>query len=81
MSYTHDDLAPAAPSGLDFAGGATANDNNPVLVGTAEPGSRVRVFLDAGNLRLRLSLRWKVYGDRYHLTENQLHRYRTTGHF
>jgi chitosanase len=40
-----------------------------------------RVFLDAGNLRLRLPLHWKVYGDRYHLTENQLHRYRTTGHF
>jgi chitosanase len=40
-----------------------------------------RVFLDAGNLRLRLPLRWWVYGDRYHLTQAELHRYRSTGHF
>lgn len=40
-----------------------------------------RVFLDAGNLRLRLPLRWRVYGDRYHLTQAELHRYRSTGRF
>jgi chitosanase len=40
-----------------------------------------RVFLEEGNLRLRLPLRWKVYGDSYHLTPIELHRYRTTGHF
>jgi chitosanase len=40
-----------------------------------------RVFLDAGNLGLRLPLHWKVYGDAYRLTRAQLRRYRTTGHF
>jgi chitosanase len=40
-----------------------------------------RVFLEEGDLRLRLPLRWKVYGDRYHLTAAELHRYRTSGHF
>lgn len=40
-----------------------------------------RRFLRAGNLRLRLSLRWSVYGDHYRLTEEQLRRYRRTGHF
>jgi chitosanase len=40
-----------------------------------------RVFLDAGNLGLRLPLRWKVYGDDYRLTQTELHRYRTTSHF
>jgi chitosanase len=40
-----------------------------------------RVFLDAGNLGLRLPLHWQVYGDTYRLTQAQLHRYRTTGHF
>lgn len=40
-----------------------------------------RVFLDDGNLGLRLPLHWKVYGDSYALTGAQLRRYRTTGHF
>jgi chitosanase len=40
-----------------------------------------QVFLEGGNLRLRLPLHWKVYGDRYHLTAEELHRYRTSGHF
>ena len=40
-----------------------------------------QVFLDAGNLGLRLPLHWSVYGDAYGLTEAALRRYRTTGHF
>jgi chitosanase len=40
-----------------------------------------QVFLDAGNLGLSLPLHWKVYGDAYRLTQPELHRYRTTGHF
>jgi chitosanase len=40
-----------------------------------------QVFLDRGNLGLVLPLHWKVYGDRYRLTQTELHRYRTTGHF
>jgi chitosanase len=40
-----------------------------------------QVFLGDGNLGLRLPLHWKVYGDAYHLTQAELHRYRTSGHF
>lgn len=40
-----------------------------------------QVSLDGGNLRLRLPLRWHVYGDVHGLTRAELHRYRTTGHF
>ncbi|WP_151084577.1 chitosanase [Nocardioides cynanchi] len=40
-----------------------------------------QVFLDAGNLGLRLPLRWSVYGDSYRLSETALRHYRLTGHF
>lgn len=40
-----------------------------------------RTFLRRGRLTLRLPLTWRVYGDRYRLTEAQLTRYRRTGRF
>lgn len=40
-----------------------------------------RRFLRDHNLRLRLPLRWAVYGDRYHLTGPELTAYLHTGHF
>ena len=46
VTYTHDDLAPAAPANVHLAN-ATANDNSPAVLGAAEAGSTVRLFTDA----------------------------------
>ena len=47
VGYTHDDLAPAAPSGLAFSSGSPADDNTPHLTGTVDSGASARLYLDA----------------------------------
>jgi hypothetical protein len=46
-SFTVDTLAPAAPSGLASAPASPANHNSPVITGSAEPGSTVRLYTNA----------------------------------
>ncbi|MBI3071699.1 MAG: hypothetical protein HYY84_06170 [Deltaproteobacteria bacterium] len=46
-TYIHDSIAPAAPTGLSISPTSPANNNNPVLKGTAEAGSKVQLFYNS----------------------------------
>jgi hypothetical protein len=42
--YTHDNIAPAQPSSFGTSPASPSNNNNPLVTGSAESGSTVRVF-------------------------------------
>ncbi len=44
LSYLHDNVVPAAPSLTGFTPASPSTSTQPVLVGTAEAGARVRIF-------------------------------------
>jgi hypothetical protein len=44
LSYLEDSIAPAEPTFQRFVPPPPANDNTPLLVGTSEPGTQVRIF-------------------------------------
>jgi hypothetical protein len=46
VAYTHDDQAPAAPSLTSTDPASPANNNSPKIIGSAESGSRVRLYRD-----------------------------------
>jgi alpha-tubulin suppressor-like RCC1 family protein len=46
--YVNDTIAPGAPADLATTPRSPANENDPVLDGTAEPGARVGLWLDPG---------------------------------
>lgn len=48
VTYQHDTAAPTAPADLHTSPRSPANDNTPLVLGTAEPGSTVRLFADPG---------------------------------
>ncbi len=47
LSYTNDSTPPAAPTGLVSSPASPANNNNPVISGTAEAGSTVKLFTNS----------------------------------
>ncbi len=48
LAYTEDSTAPSAPTLNDTDPDSPANDNNPEVKGSAESGSTVRIYGDAG---------------------------------
>ncbi|MDP9182060.1 MAG: hypothetical protein M3P04_04705, partial [Actinomycetota bacterium] len=47
VSYTHDTIAPSAPTSLTIVGGTPSNNNSPAATGTSEPGTLVQAYTDA----------------------------------
>ncbi|MCX5742891.1 MAG: Ig-like domain-containing protein, partial [Proteobacteria bacterium] len=55
LTFVQDSTRPDAPSGLGTSPGSPANNNNPILTGSAESGTTVKVYAGAGCTTLLVS--------------------------